>query len=328
MARKIVVTGGAGYIGSFMVRRLKDEGYEVVVVDNLCLGNEKAVEGFRLEKIDLLTDVDKLKALFTSEKIDGVIHMASFTQVGESVRNPENYYKNNVVGFLNLMEAMKAGGVKSLVLSSSAAVYGNPTRVPIEEDDPKNPISPYGETKYILEKILRDYDVAYGIKFVSLRYFNAAGAALDGSIGEDHPNESHLIPNMIKKALAGEQFTVFGGDYDTPDGTNIRDYVHVLDLSDNHTLALNYLFNGGQSNFYNVGIGRGYSNKEIISEVERVTGLKVNVSYGERREGDPAVLTASIDKIKNELGWSPKYGLKEIIESAYLWHKEHKTGYN
>lgn len=328
MAKNIIVTGGAGYIGSFMVRRLKEEGYEPIIVDNLCLGHRESVKGFRLEEIDIVKDIDKLNSLFTTEQIDGVVHMASFTEVGGSVKDPAIYYRNNVVGFTNLLDAMNLGNVKKIVLSSSAAVYGIPTKLPIEESDPKNPISPYGETKYILERMLEDYDTAYGIKFVALRYFNAAGGALDGSFGEDRKNETHLIPNIIRKTLSGEEVLIFGNDYETPDRTNIRDYVHVLDLSENHTLALNYLDNGGKSNFYNVGIGKGYSNNEIVKEVEKVSGLKVNVKYGPRRAGDPAILTASIDKIKNELGWTPKYSLEDIIKSAYLWHKSHPTGYN
>lgn len=328
MARNIIVTGGAGYIGSFMVRRLKEEGYEPIIVDNLCLGHQESIRDFRLEKLDIVTDVEKLNTLFTSEKIDGVVHMASFTEVGGSVKDPAVYYRNNVVGFVNLLDAMNLGGVKKIVLSSSAAVYGIPIKLPIEENDQKNPISPYGETKYILERMLEDYDTAYGIKFIALRYFNAAGGALDGSLGEDRKNETHLIPNIIRKTLKGEEVVIYGNDYDTEDGTNIRDYVHVLDLAENHALALNYLEKGGKSNFYNVGIGKGYSNNEIIKEIEKVSGLKVNVKYGPRRDGDPAILTASIDKIKSELGWAPKYGLEEIIKSAYLWHKSHLTGYN
>lgn len=327
MGKNIIVTGGAGYIGSFMVRRLSQAGYQPIIVDNLCLGHRDAIKDFRLENLDIVTDVDKLNLLFTSEKIDGVVHMASFTEVGGSVKDPSIYYRNNVVGFVNLLDAMKLGNVKNIILSSSAAVYGIPTKLPIEEGDPKNPISPYGETKYILERMLEDYDIAYGIKFVSLRYFNAAGGALDGAIGEDRKNETHLIPNIIRKTLNGEEIVIFGNDYDTPDGTNIRDYVHVLDLAQNHALALSYLEKGGKSNFYNVGMGQGYSNNEIIKEIEKVSGLKVNVKYGPRRAGDPAILTASIDKIKAELGWTPKYSLEDIIKTAFLWHSTHPQGY-
>jgi len=217
--------------------------------------------------------------------------------------------------------------VRNLILSSSAGVYGNPVKVPIEENDPKNPLNPYGETKYIMERMLEDYDAAYGMKFVSLRYFNAAGAALDGSIGEAHPEESHLIPNIIKKALKGEEIEIFGNDYQTPDGTNVRDYIHVLDLVETHSIAMQKLLGGSNSNFYNIGIGQGYSNKEVIQMVKSVTGLNLNIKYSARRAGDADALYASIDKIKKDFAWSPKYGLKEIVESAYLWHKSHPAGY-
>lgn len=328
MKGKILVTGGAGYIGSFMVRKLKDEGYDVVILDNLSYGHSEAVVGFRLEKIDLVLEKDKLDALLSQEKFDGVVHMASFIQMGESYKNPGKYYRNNVVGFLNLADSMVSHGVKNMILSSTAGVYGNPVSLPIKEDDPKNPLNPYGETKFIMEKILEDYDTAYEIKFVSIRYFNAAGAALDGSIGEAHAEESHLIPNVIVKAIRGEEIEVFGNDYETPDGTNVRDYIHVLDLCDNHALALNYLINGGKSEFFNAGGGKGFSNKEILNEVEKITGLKLKVKYSARRPGDADELYASIEKIEKVLGWKPKYGIKEIIETAYLWHKSHPKGYS
>jgi UDP-glucose 4-epimerase len=212
-------------------------------------------------------------------------------------------------------------------LSSSAAVYGSPAKLPIEENDPKNPLNPYGETKYIMEKMLEDYDTAYGIKFVGLRYFNAAGAGLDGSIGEDHKEESHLIPNIIKRTLDGKEVRIFGNDYNTQDGTCIRDYIHVLDLAANHVLALKSLLDGAKSEFYNAGIGHGYSNKQVIEIVEKETGLKVKVKYEPRREGDPGTLYASNEKIKKDLDWQPKYGLTEIVKSAYLWHKNHPQGY-
>jgi UDP-glucose 4-epimerase len=326
--KKIAVTGGAGYIGSFIVRGLKDRGFDPVIIDDMSSGHEKAVEGFRVEKINLFTEKNKLQDLFKKEKFEGVIHMASFIQMGESFRDPAKYYENNVVGFINLMGAMNESGVKNIILSSSAGVYGNPERVPISEEDVKNPLNPYGETKYVMERILEDYDTAYGIKFMAFRYFNAAGAATDGSLGEDHPDESHLIPNIIKKALKGEEILIFGEDYDTEDGTNVRDYVHVLDLTEAHVKGLEALLTGAESDFYNIGIGRGYSNKEIISEVEKVMGAKLNVRYGDRRPGDAAALFASIDKIKEKLGWEPKYGIKEIVESAYLWHKNNPGGFS
>lgn len=326
--KKILVTGGSGYIGSFMVRRLKDEGYEVVVLDNISQGHPESIKDFRLERIDLLTEKEKLYSFLASEKFDGVIHMASFIQMGESYENPLKYYRNNVLGFLNLIESMTKNKVEKIILSSSAGVYGNPTRLPIEEDDPKEPVNPYGETKLIMESILKDVDAAYGIKFMSIRYFNAAGGALDGSIGEDHPNESHLIPNLIKAALAGREIEIFGNDYDTPDGTNVRDYIHVLDLVDTHAIALDKLFEGAKSDFYNAGIGKGYSNNEVIKMVEEVTGLTVKVKYGPRRKGDADSLYASVDKIKKAFGWEPKYDLKKIVETAYKWHKNNPKGYS
>ncbi len=327
MTKKILVTGGAGYIGSFMARELLDKGFEPVILDNLSQGHREAIKDYRLEIIDLVTEEDKLDSLLGSEKFDGVIHMASFIQMGESFRDPAKYYVNNVIGFTNLLNLMKEHGVSNIILSSSAGVYGNPTRVPIKEEDLKNPLNPYGETKYIMERMLEDYDTAYGIKFVALRYFNAAGAALDGSIGEDHPEESHLIPNIIKKALKGEEFTLFGDNYETPDGTCVRDYVHVLDLVGAHSKALENLFGGAGSDFYNVGLGRGYSNKEVIDTVKKITGLEVKIKIVPRREGDANTLFADNEKIKKSLGWEPKYNLEDIVKTAYLWHKDHPEGY-
>lgn len=324
---KILVTGGAGYIGSFMVRHLAEKGHEPVIVDNLSQGHKEAVKGFRLEEIDLVSQKDKLETFLKSEKFDGVVHMASFIQMGESFKNPGKYYRNNVVGFLNLLDSMKEGETSKVVLSSTAGVYGNPESLPIREDDSKNPLNPYGETKYIMERMLEDYDDAHGFKFMSFRYFNAAGAALDGSIGEDHPEESHLIPNVIKKALKGEEVEVFGSDYKTPDGTNIRDYIHVLDLVETHAIGLAKLFDGEKSNFYNIGAGRGYSNKEVVAEIEKAMGTNIKVKYGERRPGDADALYASIEKIEHDFGWKPKYGLAQIVDSAVKWHKSHPGGY-
>jgi UDP-glucose 4-epimerase len=254
--------------------------------------------------------------------------MASFIQMGESYTNPSKYYHNNVVGFLNLVDTMIANNCKKIILSSSAGVYGNPVKLPIEEDDPKNPLNPYGETKYMMERILEDYDSAYGLKFISLRYFNAAGAALDGSIGEAHPEESHLIPNIIVKAFKNEEVEIFGSDYDTPDGTCVRDYIHVLDLVEAHAMGLKVLEEGKKSNIYNIGIGKGYSNKEVIKMVEKIGNLKVNVKFGPRRDGDADSLYASNEKIKKELGWNPKYTLEDIIKTAYEWHKKYPNGYH
>jgi UDP-glucose 4-epimerase len=321
MERKILVTGGAGYIGSFMVRNLKEKGFNVVILDNLSCGHEEAVKGFDLRKIDLVTDTEKLNDLFENEQFDAVIHMASFIQMGESYTNPSKYYRNNVVGFLNLMDAVRKGNCKKIILSSSAGVYGNPEKLPVEEDDSKDPLNSYGETKYIMERILEDYDSAYGIKFVALRYFNAAGGAIYGSIGEDHPEERHLIPNLIVKAINGEEVEIFGSDYETPDGTCIRDYVHVLDLVEAHSLSIEFL-EKGKSEIFNLGIGRGYSNKEVIEMVKKVTGLDLKVKFGPRRAGDSNSLYASNEKIKQILNWQPRFGLEEIIKTAYLWHSK------
>jgi UDP-glucose 4-epimerase len=326
--KKILVTGGAGYIGSFLVRELKSKGFEVVILDNLSYGHKDSVKEFRLENIDLVTQQDKLDELLSAEQFGGVVHMASFIQMGESYKDPGKYYRNNVGGFINLLESMVKHGVLKLVLSSTAGVYGNPVSLPIKENDSKNPLNPYGETKYIMERMLEDFDTAHSLKFVSLRYFNASGGALDGSIGEDHPDESHLIPNVISAAMKGQEFTLFGGDYKTKDGTCVRDYIHVLDLAENHTLALRRLMEGGGSAFYNVGQGKGYSNKEVIDVVQKVTGLTVNVKIAPKRPGDADELLADITKIKNELGWEPKHDLETIVKSAYLWHKDHPSGYN
>jgi UDP-glucose 4-epimerase len=325
---KILVTGGAGYIGSFMVRELKSKGFETVILDNLSQGHKESVKDFRLEVIDLVTEKEKLDNLLSSEKFDGVVHMASFIQMGESYKNPAKYYRNNVVGFMNLVDSMREHSVRNIILSSSAGIYGNPERVPIKEDDVKNPLNPYGETKYAIERMLEDYDTAYGTKFISIRYFNAAGAAVDGSIGEDHPEESHLIPNIIKSALLGTEFTLFGDDYDTPDGTCVRDYIHVLDLVRAHSLAMEKLISGSQSAFYNAGMGRGYSNKEIIKTVEEVTGEKINIKVLPKREGDANALYADISKIQSELSWQPENSIEDIVKSAYLWHKGSPSGYN
>ena len=327
MNGKILVTGGAGYIGSFIVRKLKEAGFATLILDNLSSGHQEAVADFELVKIDLVTEKEKLDELLGKEKFAGVIHMAAFIQMGESYEKPGMYFRNNVVGSLNLLEAMVKHGVSNFVFSSSAGVYGEPESLPIAEDDPKEPANPYGETKLMVERMLPWFDEAHGLKFISIRYFNAAGAALDGSIGVDQPNESHLIPRALVAALKREKFAIFGGDYKTVDGTCVRDYIHVLDLADIHVLALKALMDGAESNFYNAGYGQGYSNKQIVEMIKKVTGLDFKVEIGPRRAGDTAALVASIDKIKRDFDWKPKYGLKEIIESAYLWHKNHPNGY-
>ena len=253
--------------------------------------------------------------------------MASYIQMGESFVNPAKYFENNLIVAINVLNAMQRFNVNNFILSSTAGVYGNPESLPIKEDDSKNPENPYGETKLMIEKMLPWYEKAYGMKYISIRYFNAAGASLDGSIGEDHPEESHLIPLALKAAIEDKEFTIFGNDYDTKDGTCIRDYIHVLDLVENHTMALSYLFKGGKSNYFNAGVGRGYSNKEVITAIEEVTGKKMNIKYGQRRKGDANSLFASNEKIKKVLGWQPKYDLKKIIETAYLWHTKNPEGF-
>ena len=324
---KILVTGGTGYIGSFMVRCLKEKGFDVVIADNLSQGHAEAVTGYRLQVIDLVTEKEKLNELFEKEGFSGVVHMASFIQMGESFENPSKYFQNNLIAALNVMDAMVKNKVSNFILSSSAGVYGNPESLPIKESDKREPLNPYGETKYMIEKMLEWYDKAYGLKFMAIRYFNAAGGSLDGEIGEDHPDESHLIPLVIKAGIKGEKFTIFGNDYKTEDGTCIRDYIHVLDLVEIHEIALKKLLDGGQSNYYNAGVGRGYSNKEVVEMVKKVTGLSLNVEYGPRREGDADSLYASIDKIKKDFNWSSKYSLEDIVKTAYEWHKKYPNGY-
>lgn len=326
MSKKILVTGGAGYIGSFIVRQLKKDGFTPVIADNFSAGHRQAIEGFDYEEIDLVTQTDKLEILFKKQKFAGVIHMAGFIQMGESFVDPYKYYHNNLISVLNVLKAMTTYRVKKIIFSSSAGVYGSPAKMPIDEDTPKEPENPYGETKWATERMLGWFDKAHGIKSISIRYFNAAGAALDGSIGEDHPKESHIIPLVIKAAIEKKEFTLFGDDYKTKDGTCVRDYIHVLDIARAHVLALEKLFDGGETNYYNAGTGTGYSNKEIVEEVEKVAG-KFKWKMGPRRAGDPDELVAANGKIKKELGWEPEFGLKEIINSAYKWHETHPKGY-
>lgn len=325
----VLVTGGAGYIGSHTVRELQKLGRKVVVYDNLSRGHREAVQGAPLVVGDLL-DFERLEKTIREYEVTSVIHFAADSQVGESMVHPEKYYFNNVTGTLNLLKAMKNNGVKRIVFSSSAATYGEPEAVPITEDLPKNPTSVYGRTKWMMEQIMNDYDKAYGLKYIALRYFNAAGADPDADIGEDHHPETHLIP-IIMQVLLGkrESVSIFGVDYPTPDGTCIRDYIHVTDLASAHILALDALENGKESSVYNLGNGNGFSVKEIIDTVEKVTGKKVPRVEAERRPGDPAVLIASSQKIMKELGWKPKFNrIEQIIETAWRWHESHPNGFN
>jgi len=326
---KVLVTGGAGYIGSVTTRELIGQGYEVVVLDNLSYGHKISLpREAKFVKVDLL-DAAALNEAVKKEKIEAVVHFAGLIAVGESVKEPLKYTHNNLVGGYNLLEAMKANNVKKIIFSSSAAVYGNPERTPIQEDDRLHPTSPYGETKSIFERFLAWSDTAYGIRSVALRYFNAAGADIANGLGEDHDPETHLIPLVLKVALGQrEKIDIFGTDYDTPDGTCVRDYVHVKDLAAAHVLALKRLERGESSSYYNLGSSKGYSVKEVIVTCEKVTGNKIKYVEVGRREGDPASLVASSEKIKKELGFKFNHSsLENIIETAWKWHKEHPKGY-
>ncbi|MDI6602223.1 MAG: UDP-glucose 4-epimerase GalE [Thermoanaerobacteraceae bacterium] len=315
----ILVTGGAGYIGSHTVRRLIKKGYDVVVYDNLTKGHEWAVKDSKLVVGDI-SDHDRVCNVIKKYGVDSVIHFAAYSLVGESMEDPQMYYINNVGGTMSLLKAMMDCGVKKIVFSSTAAVYGEPEEVPIKEESRLNPTNVYGRTKLIIENILKDYDMAYGLKYVSLRYFNAAGADDAGDIGEDHYPETHLIPLVLKTAKGERKdIKIYGTDYSTPDGTCIRDYIHVNDLADAHILALEYL-RENRSNVFNLGNGSGFSVKEVIDTAEKVTSRNIKRIETERRPGDPVVLIADSEKIKKVLGWKPQYTeLDKIIETAWRW---------
>ncbi|WP_129595746.1 UDP-glucose 4-epimerase GalE [Anaerophilus nitritogenes] len=323
----ILVTGGAGYIGSHTVKELVNQGKDVIVLDNLQKGHKKAIDYVNFIKGDI-SDENLVSKVIKEYHIDRVIHFAADSLVGESMIDPSKYYNNNVIKTIKLLDTMIQNHVKKIVFSSTAATYGEPKEVPIKEDFETNPTNVYGKTKLMIESILKDYDMAYGLKYISLRYFNAAGAYESGEIGEDHNPETHLIP-IIMQVLLGkrDKIYIYGDDYDTVDGTCIRDYIHVTDLSNAHILALKALENGSDSSIYNLGCGEGYSVKEVMHTVEKVTGLKVNREMAQRRAGDPAKLIASSQKIKKELGWNPKYSLYDIIKTAWKWHKNHPNGY-
>lgn len=317
--KNILVMGGAGYIGSHTVRHMLDNSYQVVVADNLIYGHREAIDKRAVfEHADLL-DTYSLQQVFNKHKIDAVIHFAAFAYVGESVGEPQKYYYNNVVGTINLLNAMLQYGVKNIVFSSTCATYGEPKYTPIDEQHPQNPINPYGRTKLMIEQIFADYERAYGLHHIALRYFNAAGCASDGSIGESHTPETHLI-SLVLKAISCERksISVFGTDYDTPDGTCIRDYIHVEDLALAHRLAVEKLQD--YRGCINLGTGIGTSVKEIISAAEEVSGKKCPIEYGARRAGDPARLFADNRKAEEILGWQPKYtNIKDIIQTAWNW---------
>jgi UDP-glucose 4-epimerase len=324
---KILVAGGAGYIGSFVVLDLYKSGFEPIVVDDLSSGHLKAISDFKFYKVNILEDKEGLFNVFKKEKPEGVIHLAGFIQMGESYRDPLLYFRTNLGISQNLFEAMNIFGVNKIVFSSSAGVYGNPSNVPIKEEDPKNPLNPYGETKLMIEKMLYWLDKTLGFRYVALRYFNAAGASFDGNIGEDHPNESHIIPLIIKSVLQKKEFVIFGDDYKTRDGTCERDYVHVLDLAKAHTKALEFLFQGGESDCFNVGCNKGVTNKELIKILEEIVGVNIDYKIGPRRPGDADALWASNEKIKQKLNWKPSYEIRDILKSAYLWHSKNPKGY-
>lgn len=324
----ILVTGGAGYIGSHTVAELLEADEMVVVIDNLQKGHRKAVLGGSFYEGDLRDD-GFLDEVFGENDIEAVIHFAADSLVAESVADPLKYYNNNVLSTLMLLTKMKEYDVKKIVFSSTASTYGEPESIPVLETQRTLPVNPYGETKLTVEKALKWADNAYGIKYASMRYFNACGAHISGRIGEDHDPETHLIPIILQVALGQrEALQMYGNDYDTPDGTCIRDYVHVTDLSQAHILALESLRKGGDSAVYNLGNGMGFSNKEILNLARKVTGVNIKEAAAPRRAGDPAILVASSEKIKKELNWKPKYNdLETIIETAWKWHKNNPHGY-
>jgi len=318
----ILVTGGAGYVGSHCVKELLRQNREVVIFDNLDQGVREAVLSERFVEGDLLRRED-LECVFDQYEIDAVMHFAALASVGDSMRNPQRYYENNVVGTLNLLGAMHEHGVKLLIFSSSAAVYGDPDLVPIPEDHRKLPKNPYGRTKWMMEEAMADYAQGYDLRYIALRYFNAAGCDPEGNLGENHDPEEHLIPIVLDVVLGRrETVTIFGTDYDTPDGTCVRDYVHVSDLANAHVLALDALTAGGKSTAYNLGIGNGYSVREVIDSCRRATGRDIAVEEGSRRPGDPAVLVADPTRAMRELGWKPQFtDLDEIVTTAWRQRK-------
>lgn len=321
----ILVTGGAGYIGAHFVRQAIKNGYDVKVLDNLSRGHIESIpEGVKLYNTDI-TDFESLRTTVKEISPDAIVHFAAFAYVGESVENPEMYYVNNTLGSLNLIRAAKMAEVKNFIFSSTCSLYGNPLKVPISEAESVKPINPYAQTKLMIENILCDFSDAYDLNYVALRYFNAAGADPDGNTGESHDPEPHLIPIVLQAALGKrEKVYIFGDDYNTPDGTCIRDYIHVHDLADAHLLALKYLLDGGKSDIFNLGTGNGYSVKELIDSARKITGKNIIADITDRRPGDPDVLVADNGKAKSVLAWEPKYGLDEIILHAWNWHQNQK----
>ena len=316
----ILVTGGAGYIGAITSNLLKQNGHQITILDSLEYHSQDKIRNFDVIKGHTY-DYELVFNTLKKHNIDAVIHFAAFIEAGESMQNPGKYFYNNYVGSLKLLDAMVEAGVDKLVFSSTAAVYGIPRETPIRETAPKQPINPYGESKRMVEKTLNWYSQIHNLKSISLRYFNASGAALDGSLGEDHMPETHLIPNIINTHKQGKPFTLFGEDYNTQDGTCIRDYIHIQDLASAHIVALDALQKGHQTDVFNVGTGTGYSIKQIIQMVEKISGEKIDVTIGPRRPGDPDELIADSTKIQTQLGWKPRHSdLKTIIQTAWDWH--------
>lgn len=322
----ILVTGGAGYIGSHAVYTLQKSGYDVLVLDNLSYGHPELIQDQL--KVELIVgdtcDRNLLDEIFASRNIAAVMHFAAFIAVGESVTDPASYYRNNVVGTLTLLEAMVAAQINKFVFSSTCAIYGMPQEIPMTETHPQNPLSPYATSKWMVEQILKDFDYAYGLKSVIFRYFNASGAHPEGILGEDHNPETHLIPLALLTALKHRKsLYIFGTDYPTPDGTAVRDYIHVCDLADAHERGLDYLLADGDSEVFNLGNGNGYSVREVIETAKQVTGLEIPVEERDRREGDAPILVGSSAKAKKILGWNPQYAdLKTIVEHAWQWHQQ------
>lgn len=319
----ILIVGGAGYIGSHINKELNRQGYETIIFDNLSFGHPEFIKWGNFQRGDL-GNIEEIRKLFKKYPIDAVMHFAAFTYVGESVEDPQKYYLNNLRNTLNLLEVMLEEGVKYFVFSSTCATYGTPEEIPMTENHPQKPINPYGKGKFMVEQILTDYSQAYGLEYVSLRYFNAAGADPEAEIGELHQPETHLIPLILDVAIGKrDKIQIYGTDYPTPDGTCIRDYIHVMDLADAHIKALKYLQKGGQSEVFNLGNGQGFSVKEVIETSQKVTGKKIRVEEVERRPGDPPVLVGSSLKAQKILNWHPQYdGLAVIIETAWKWHQK------
>lgn len=326
---KILLTGGAGYIGSHTAAELLNDGNKVVIADSLETGHKKAVPPGAKLYVGDIRDRAFLDTVFNSETIDAVVHFAAYSLVSESMTNPLKYYDNNIGGTRTLLSAMTAHGIQNIVFSSTAAVYGEPVHIPIEETDPTTPTNAYGATKLAIEQMLKWTDIAYGVKSVALRYFNACGAREDGSIGEDHTPETHLIPLVLQTASGKRpHLSLFGRDYDTKDGTCVRDYVHVCDLASAHVLAVKHLANGGESDVVNLGNGVGFTNLEIIEAAGAIVGHPIPIVDAPRRAGDPATLVASSQKAKQLLGWAPRYtDIESIIETAWKWHSTHPKGF-